>query len=179
MPPAEPLDGIATDSANTFAAVYDATFDAVYRYLSRAVFGDRVLAEDLTQETFASVANAIRNGSPGAQTLPWAIGVARHKLIDYYRRSAREQRRLSMAWSSGIGHDDEQLDKFASVNSGDLIDLMRELSPDHRLVLVLKYLDDLSVEEVASEIGRSVHATESLLVRARQALTRSYRETNQ
>ena len=56
---------------------------------------------------------------------------------------------------------------------------MRELTPDHRLVLVLRYLDELSIEEIASEIGRSVHATESLLARARQALTRSYRESHQ
>jgi RNA polymerase sigma-70 factor (ECF subfamily) len=37
-------------------------------------------------------------------------------------------------------------------------------------VLVLRYVDDLSVAEVAREMGRSVHATESLLTRARTAL---------
>ena len=172
-----PLDGHPSPSLQAFAAFYDATFDAVYRYLSRAVMGNRALAEDLTQETFASVVVAVRNGSPGAQTLPWVIGVARHKLVDHYRNTAREERRLSLAWSSGIGQDDEQLDEFAGVDSADLVALMRKLSPDHRLVLVLRYLDELSLDEIASEIGKSVHATESLLTRARQALTRSYRET--
>lgn len=166
-------------SPATFAAFYDATFDAVYRYLSRAVFGNRALAEDLTQETYASVVAAVRNGSSGSQTLAWVMGVARHKLIDHYRGTAREQRRLSVAWSSGIGREHEQLDEFAGIDAADLVELMRELAPDHRLVLVLRYLDELSVDEIASEIGRSVHATESLLTRARQALTRSYRETNQ
>jgi DNA-directed RNA polymerase specialized sigma24 family protein len=42
---------------------------------------------------------------------------------------------------------------------------------------VLKYLDELSVDEIATEIDRSVHATESLLARARLALARSHRET--
>ena len=177
MQAAAPLEGTPSPSPATFAAFYDATFDAVYRYLSRAVFGNRALAEDLTQETYASVVAAVRNGSPGAQTLPWVIGVARHKLVDHYRNTAREERRLSLAWSSGIGQDDEQLDEFAGVDSADLVALMRKLSPDHRLVLVLRYLDELSLDEIASEIGKSVHATESLLTRARQALTRSYRET--
>jgi RNA polymerase sigma-70 factor, ECF subfamily len=176
MRAAAPVEGSPSPSPEAFAAFYDATFDAVYRYLSRAVFGNRVLAEDLTQETFASVVSAVRNGSPGTQTLPWVIGVARHKLIDHYRSSEREQRRMSLAWSSGIGHDDAQLDELASVDTADVVTLMQRLTPAHRLVLVLRYLDELSVEEVASEIGRSVHATESLLARARQALTRSYRE---
>lgn len=179
MQAAAPLEGTREPSPATFAAFYDATFDAVYRYLSRAVFGNRALAEDLTQETYAAVVNAVRAGSPGAQTLPWVIGVARHKLIDHYRSSAREQRRLSVAWSSGIGRDDEQHDEFADIDANDLAELMRELAPDHRLVLVLRYLDELSVNEIAIEIGKSVHATESLLTRARQALTRRYRETNQ
>jgi len=178
MQAAAPLEGTPSSSPATFAAFYDATFDAVYRYLSRAVFGNRALAEDLTQETYASVVAAVRNGSPGAQTLPWVIGVARHKLVDHYRNTAREERRLSLAWSSGIGQDDEQLDEFAGVDSADLVALMRKLSADHRLVLVLRYLDELSLDEIAREIGKSVHATESLLTRARQALTRSYRETN-
>lgn len=178
MQAAAPLEGNPSHSPETFAAFYDATFDAVYRYLSRAVFGDRALAEDLTQETFTSVVHAIRTGSPGAQTLPWVIGVARHKLVDHYRNTAREGRRLSLAWSSGIGYDGEQLDLLGNVDSSDLLDLLRKLSPIHRLVLVLRYLDELSVDSVANEIGRSVHATESLLARARHALTRTYRETN-
>ncbi len=171
-----PLDGHPSPSLQAFAAFYDATFDAVYRYLSRAVMGNRALAEDLTQETFASVVVAVRNGSPGAQTLPWVIGAARHKLVDHYRNAAREERRLSLAWSSGL--DGEQFDDLAAVDSADLVPLMRELTPDHRLVLVLRYLDELSVGEIASEIGRSVHATESLLARARKALASSYQETN-
>ena len=173
-----PLDGHPSPSLQAFAAFYDATFDAVYRYLSRAVMGNRALAEDLTQETFASVVVAVRNGSPGAQTLPWVIGAARHKLVDHYRKAAREERRLSLAWSSGVSQDEEQFDDLASIDSVDLVPLMRNLTPDHRLVLVLRYLDELPVGEIAAEIGRSVHATESLLARARRALTSSYQETN-
>lgn len=125
MQAAAPLEGNPSPSPATFAAFYDATFDAVYRYLSRAVFGNRALAEDLTQETYASVVNAVRGGSGAAQTLPWVIGVARHKFIDHYRSTAREQRRLSLAWSSGIGRDDEQVDEFAGVDAADLVELMR------------------------------------------------------
>ena len=140
-------------SLDACAQFYDQAFDEVYRYLCRAVLGDRVLAEDLTQETFTAIVASVRAGHAALQSMPWAIGIARHKLIDHYRRSESEQRRMA--------------------------ELLRELSPAHRLVLALRYVDDLAVEEIATAIGRSIHATESLLVRARRALASSQRKSDQ
>ena len=48
------------------------------------------------------------------------------------------------------------------------------LAPQHRLALTLRYVDDLSVPEMAHLLGRTVHATEGLLVRARTAFRRRY-----
>jgi RNA polymerase sigma-70 factor (ECF subfamily) len=48
------------------------------------------------------------------------------------------------------------------------------LPAPQRTALVLRYLDGLSVAEVAEHVGRSLHATETLLVRARSALRRLY-----
>ena len=50
------------------------------------------------------------------------------------------------------------------------------MAPMHQAVLTLRYLDDLSVAEVAHELGRSLHATESLLARAKTAFRRAYAE---
>ncbi len=48
-------------------------------------------------------------------------------------------------------------------------------SPEqHRTVLALRYLDDCSVPECAELIGRTIHATEALLVRARKAFRAQY-----
>ncbi|MEP7114157.1 MAG: sigma-70 family RNA polymerase sigma factor [Ilumatobacteraceae bacterium] len=163
-------------SPEAFAVFYDKAFAEVYRYLAAAVFGDQAVAEDLTQETFASVVTAVRDGRAVALTMPWLMGVARHKLIDHYRNRSREQRRLAMAWAGGLGDRNDRLEELEDVEPGRVVALLQDLSPTHRLVLVLKYLDDLSVDEIASEIGRSVHATESLLARARQTLARSHRE---
>ena len=51
------------------------------------------------------------------------------------------------------------------------------LAPHHQAVLTLRYLDDLSVPEVAALLGRTVHATEALLTRARRAFKRAYGES--
>ena len=66
-------------------------------------------------------------------------------------------------------------DDFDVTNSV-AIDVLARLTPMHRLVLVLHYVDDLSVADVALAIGRSVRACESLLVRARRALDENLTE---
>lgn len=48
--------------------------------------------------------------------------------------------------------------------------MLKGLRPDQRTALALRYVEDLTVAEVALAMSRSVHATESLLVRARRAL---------
>jgi RNA polymerase sigma-70 factor (ECF subfamily) len=48
------------------------------------------------------------------------------------------------------------------------------LGAHHRAALTLRYLDGLPVAQVAEHLGRTVHATEALLVRARSAFRAAY-----
>jgi RNA polymerase sigma-70 factor (ECF subfamily) len=160
-------------SLDEFRRFYADASTVVYRYLVRATLGDRATAEDLTQETFAAVMLAARAGRSDALTIPWVMGVARHKLVDHYRRMEREQRRLERSWTAA-----PQLEAFADLghDGGDIVDVLRLLNPEHRLVLVLKYYEELTAEQIATTIGRSVHATNSLLSRARTAFARTREE---
>ncbi|MFD0665224.1 RNA polymerase sigma factor [Thermocatellispora tengchongensis] len=105
----------------------------------------------------------------------WLIGVARHKLVDHWRRAEREERGLRLV--SGSARDDwfedpwdERLDAMLAR------EVLGSLGPHHRAALTLRYLDGLPVPEVADLLGRTVHATEALLVRARKAFRGSYEE---
>ena len=162
------------DLHSVVTSFYDRSVREVYGYFHRATAGDRRLAEDLTQETFMACVRAASSGLADATTMPWLMGVARHKLIDHYRRSSREERKLSLVWSSRADEASVDLD----ITDTAAFSALAELSAVHRLVLVLRYLDDLSVNQIADEIGKSVRATESLLVRARQALNSIVREAN-
>ncbi len=163
--------GLRTD----VAAFYDRSVREVYRYFHRATAGDRRLTEDLTQETFTACVRAAREGVADATTMPWLMGVARHKLIDHYRRHTREQRKLSLVWSA---RSDEGTTNAFDVTDVEALTALASLSDQHRLVLVLRYVDDLSVSEVAEATERSVRATESLIVRARHALEQIVKEAN-
>jgi RNA polymerase sigma-70 factor, ECF subfamily len=163
-------EGIGGDSP--LAALYHRALPQVYGYLLPRC-GSAVLAEDLTAETFMAAVAADKQDGPQELTVAWLVGVARHKLIDHWRRMDRERRRLGVIDSGAEPVDDPweaQLDVVSAHAA------LSRLSAQQRAALTLRYLDGLPVAEVAKELGRSLHSTETLLVRARAALRRIYQE---
>jgi RNA polymerase sigma-70 factor, ECF subfamily len=153
-------------------AIYDVALPQVYGYLLTRC-GSVAVAEDLTAETFMAAVAAVKQEQVRLVTVGWLIGVARHKLVDHWRRVARERRGLAEVERDHEDADDpweEVLDLHAAHAA------LSRLSVPQRLALTLRYLDGLPVPAVAGYIGRSVHATETLLVRARAALRRVYEE---
>ena len=142
--------------------IYDRALPQVYGYLiSRC--GQRSVAEDLTSETFLAAA---RQWAGGPGSIPWLIGIARHKLVDHWRRQAREERLMRTVASAGREHEDPWDAELEVLRARQVL---AELAPQHRAALTLRYLDGLSVGEAASVLGRTLDATEALLVRARRA----------
>jgi RNA polymerase sigma-70 factor, ECF subfamily len=157
-------------SGPSFLRFYDEALPHVYGYLLRRC-GPPALAEDLTAETFLAVIDAVRRPDPPATTLPWIMGVARHKLIDHWRRQARDERRLDVL----VGQVTEAADPWdTELDATVARRALDSLAAQHRAALTLRYLDDLPVPDVARLLGRTVSATEALLVRARSALRRAY-----
>ncbi len=157
--------------ADGLLAAYADALPHVYGYLlSRC--GQRALAEDLTAETFLAAVDAVRSRRPAPLTRAWLVGIARHKLADHWRREARDAVRLQTVRSRRHREQDDpwesELDRVVAQAT------LAQLSSMHRLVLTLRYVDDLPVPHVADVVGRSVHATEALLVRARAAFRRAY-----
>jgi RNA polymerase sigma-70 factor (ECF subfamily) len=151
--------------------LYDKALPDVYGYLlSRC--DRRAVAEDLTAETFLAAVDAVRRDHPPPVTTAWLIGVARHKLVDHWRRQAREERGLrSVAGQPAADIEDPWDARLDALRARETLD---RLGAHHRAALTLRYLDDLPVGEVARLLDRSLHATEALLVRARAAFRRAY-----
>jgi RNA polymerase sigma-70 factor (ECF subfamily) len=154
----------------TLLELYDSALPEVYGYLLHRC-GRQDLAEDLTAETFLAAVDAVRRPDAPVLGVPWIIGVARHKLVDHWRRQARAERDLA-----AVGRElPDRVDPWdARLDVVVALGVLDRLGPLHRMVLTLRYLDDLPVPEVARIIGRSTHATEALLVRARAAFRRAY-----
>lgn len=157
-----------SEAGERLLALYDAALPHVYGYLlSRC--GQPALAEDLTADTFLAAVDAVRRDPAPPMTAGWLVGVARHKLVDHWRRQAREERGLRLlAGPDAEDPWDAHLDALRARQT------LERLGPHHRAALTLRYVDGLPVPAVASLLGRTVHATEALLVRARSAFRRLY-----
>lgn len=160
----------SADAGERLLSLYDDALPRVYGYLLTRC-GRVTLAEDLCAQTFFAAVRAVRDHDPVPLSVAWLIGVARHKLVDHWRTQAREERSVRLA-AEGQPHDDDPWDvQLDALRARDTLD---KLAAPHRAALTLRYLDDLPVPEVASHLDRSVHATESLLARARGAFRRAY-----
>jgi RNA polymerase sigma-70 factor, ECF subfamily len=166
-------DGHSVDHGSTLLGLYDDALPQVYGYLHRRC-RDRDTAEDLTTEVFMAAVESIHRSVVNDVTVGWLIGIARHKLVDHWRRVERDERRLNaIAGELDDGHDDPwdaQLDVMAAR------DALGELGAHHRAALTLRYVDDLPVAAVAVELNRTTQATEALLVRARIAFRARYEQ---
>jgi RNA polymerase sigma-70 factor (ECF subfamily) len=166
--------GVDATGRSNFLALYDDAAPQVYRYLFRMCAGSATLAEDLTQETFLTALGRFEDGRGGEVSIPWLMVVARNKLLEHHRRVGREDRRLRLVFS----RDDERPSTVErTVSQAEAIALLQQLPHDQRIALALRYAEDLEVADVASAMGRSVRATESLLARARRTLRRRAEES--
>ncbi len=150
--------------------LYDVALPQVYGYLL-ARCGSRNIAEDLTAETFLAAVSAEQKPDPPDLSVAWLVGTARHKLVDHWRREEREERSLRLIDAGSVETDDPW---EAQLEATYARHVLHDLGPHHRAALTLRYLDGLPVPEVANALGRTLHATEALLVRARAAFRRAY-----
>ena len=161
-----------TEERADFERFYRANVDEVYQYLHRRG-RDTELAQDLTHDVFMS---ALRSLRPVAElSTGWLITAAQHALIDVARRHDRYTAKLRLL----RGGLDEAESSREPVDRIVLEEAMGRLAIDHRLVLGLHYLDDLTVAELAQRLGRTPKAVEGLITRARRNLHRELERTDE
>ena len=174
------------DDPDAFAACYERALPRIYGYFLHRCGGTAGVAEELTQETFLTAVAAIRGGRSVAAPLPWLFGIARHKLLDHYRREARIAGSAPVSWEAW--HEEAGEAGEADLGSSPweeegwrerTLAALASLPAVQRQALVLRHLDDLSVPEIAAALGRSVHAVESLLARGRAGFKRAYVEAEE
>lgn len=167
---------------DTVAAWFDDALPRLFGYFISRVGGRIAIAEDLTQETLLAAVTATHEPAPDA-IMPWLYGIARHKLIDHYRKQDRERRHFGQP----VTDDDETFDHATALPDLDLesfpvrdavIQTLDLLNPRHRAALVLRYLDGCDVATTAEMLDTSLQATESLLARARNAFRHQYLTRN-
>ncbi len=167
-------------AAETF---FERHLDSLYEFVHYRVGGDRGAAEDVVQDTMLVAIQGLA-GFDGRSTLhTWLCGIAKNKI-----RALRRKRRPKLMEDVLAEADAEIHSILAAVDSEPLPDWVLEreetqeivgatlssLPPDYRAALVDKYVEGLSVADIAKKSGRGEKAAESMLHRARLSFARVF-----
>lgn len=142
---------------------------SVWRFVYFKVNGDRHLAEDIVSETVLSLIKAVAASDvdilcPSA----WMRSVATRKIQDHFRAAARVQHLIDQADSVVGRNQPAQSACEAEERRTAVRKVMDDLPELHRLALEWKYVDRLSVQEIAVRMAMTEKAVESILFRARR-----------
>jgi RNA polymerase sigma-70 factor (ECF subfamily) len=160
-------DAVAGGDTAAWRAGYEAEYGPLEAYVLWRCGSARDLADDVLQETWLTAVKAIRRFDPEAGTLhQWLCGIAANVVRNQLRA---RRRRGPLATSPADGREAASGDAGARV-----AEALASLPERSERVLRMKYLDRMSVAEIAAAWGETEKAVESLLSRARAAFREAY-----
>jgi RNA polymerase sigma-70 factor (ECF subfamily) len=152
-----------------YEAVVDAYYGSVHR-LTLFLTGDAELAEDLTQEVFASAWDAIDRFQGRASVRTWLHRIAYHCVVDARRRRDRERALTRKIADQATEATDPVSKIVADERLAQVYAVLSSLSDDERALLVLHYIEGLSYREVATILDRPNGTVKWLTSRALEKL---------
>ena len=153
-----------------FADLYELNFERVYAYIVKRV-RDRAETEDLTAEVFhQALANLKRFEWRGIPFAAWLYRIAANLISDRWQRSGREvagdsiesaQTGPAKASPAGLDEVERRATLFRLVNT---------LPAEQKRVVMMRFVEEKSIQEVAREIGKTEGAVKQLQFRALSSL---------
>ena len=152
------------------ASIYDDYSPRIYRYAWR-LLGDEALAEECVADSFSRFLQALRDKRGVQDHLQaYLYRIAHNWITDRYRRQPPAALELSEALPDP--GDDLFAQAESSIRCQQVRSALKMLTPDQRQVVVLKFLEGLSNDEIARSVRRPVTAVKALQHRALAALRR-------
>jgi RNA polymerase sigma-70 factor (ECF subfamily) len=171
---------ILKGDAATFRGVFDSFFPRLYRFALARLDHDADAAGEVVQQTFCKAIERLHTYRGEAALYTWFCQICRNAIIDYQRAKGRAARTVSLLEDQpdvrailetlaapAIDRPESQAWRQDVCR---LVQATVDALPDHYgEVLEWKYIDGLSVEDIAAQLNIGVKAAESLLARARNA----------
>ena len=152
------------DSAS-FGKLYDAYLPGIYRFIFLKI-GQKEEAEDLAHQVFLSAwqnipSYEVKNTPFGS----WLYRIARNKVIDTYRLSRSfvdlETVEAELADKRNLAEETDQ-----SMTMSKVIQALHSLPSEHQDVLIMRFIEDLPIKEVALALKKSIGAVKLIQFRA-------------
>jgi RNA polymerase sigma-70 factor (ECF subfamily) len=151
----------------------------VFNLIARMVRDDGV-AEELAQDAFVKAFGALRTFDPAYKFSNWVLRIAHNVAIDHLRKARPQVVSIDDEGSgrefADVLADHREPSAFDRAVQRDLRDDLEAafagLRPEFRRLIVMRYLEDLSYEDIAEVVGLPLGTVKSHLHRARAALAR-------
>lgn len=140
---------ISRDGNQAFEQLMGDELDASFR-VAVAILGDQDEAHDATQEAFIAAWRQMSRLRDPAKAAAWLHRITINASISRLRRRARDRNASEIV---GRMAPDRQPEDDAIVGRESLRAALWQLKPEHRLVVFLRYYEDLTVEQISRRIG--------------------------
>jgi RNA polymerase sigma-70 factor, ECF subfamily len=153
-----------------FRVLYDAYKDKIYSLAFYFIGGDDAVAREIAQEVFLKLFSLIGQFRGGANFNTWLYRIVANVCMDECRRRKRlvQLDHVDAILASGNGTPEDDLSRKHVAKR--VRDAVARLKPKLRLPIVLRYVEELSYEEIAAALGCSQGTIASRLSRAHRTL---------
>jgi RNA polymerase sigma-70 factor, ECF subfamily len=168
----EVIEACQQGDPEAFAVLFEAHRDKVYSIALR-FSGDPAAALDIAQEVFVKLLARIRDFRKGARFETWLYRVVVNTCLDHHKRTRRLLPLLEEVLDAIRPRRETALTDLLRLEARDTVQkAVAGLSPEHRVVVVLRYTEELSYEEIAEVLNCSRGTVASRLNRAHKILER-------
>ncbi|MBZ5606101.1 MAG: sigma-70 family RNA polymerase sigma factor [Acidobacteriia bacterium] len=156
--------------ADAFRVLFEAYQDKVYSIALR-YSGDRTTALDIAQDVFLKLLSSMQDFRGEAGFESWLYRLVVNRCLDYHRRSRRIRVMVEDALSAFTAPRETALhDLLRSEVEEQVQRSIDRLAPEQRIVVVLRYTEGMSYDQIAEILGCSMGTVASRLNRAHKAL---------
>jgi RNA polymerase sigma-70 factor, ECF subfamily len=168
----EVIEACQRGDSDAFRVLFEAHKDRVYSIALR-YSGDPAAAMDIAQESFLKVLGAIREFRAEAGFESWLYRIVVNTCLDHQRRGRRLMPCLGDLIEAVTARGETVLNRLMrSEMEEDIQRIVARLAPEQRMVVVLRYTEGLSYDEIARILGCSAGTVASRLNRAHKILER-------
>ena len=161
------LDTVVSDE-QIFTDIAHAHMAGIYNFVRYMVF-DHEEANDIVQKTFISLYENFRKLDTENSVRPWLYKVARNHCLDYFRKKKAYSFSETEDEVQNIPESDISIE--SQLDSAMYLDKVKErideLSPEYREVLLLKYFEDFTFEQIAETLNIPVNTAKSNFYRGK------------
>jgi RNA polymerase sigma-70 factor (ECF subfamily) len=155
--------------------LYRLHVDVIYRYVWTRVRDDSV-AEDLTAQVFLKALEGLPTYQPsGKPFLAWLYRIAYARIVDHWRK---QERRVEVPLDEALPTKEPRPEDLLEYEADwvTAIDLLAQLTDDQQDVVILRFIGEMSLADVAETLGKTVGATKAVQYRALATLARLLEE---